>query len=77
MGGEARVLDTSERKLVASLKGHEGAIFAIAYHPATNQIVTGGYDGKLRVFETTKGELVKSFVPVPLTAAPAQQQAAK
>ncbi len=77
VGGEARVLDTSERKLVASLKGHEGAIFAIAYHPATNQIVTGGYDGKLRVFETTKGELVKSFVPVPLTAAPAQQQAAK
>ena len=36
-----------------------------------------GYDGKLRVFETTKGEQVKSFVPVPLTAAPAQQQAAK
>jgi len=42
-----------------------------------NQIVTGGYDGRLRVFETSKGELLKSFVPVPLTAGPIQQQAAR
>jgi len=59
------------------LKGHEGAIFAIAYRPGTNQVVTGGYDGRLRVFETSKGELIRGFLPVPLHAPPAAQQAAR
>ena len=77
VGGEARIFNTTDRKRVASLKGHEGAIFAIAYNPSTNQVVTGGYDGRLRVFETGKGELVRSFVPVPLTPAAAQQHAAR
>ena len=76
VGGEARIFNTSDKKRVATLKGHEGAIFAIAFHPATNQVVTGGFDGKLRVFETVKGELVRSFVPVPIKTG-AVQQAAK
>ncbi|MEY2411161.1 MAG: hypothetical protein QOF48_3831, partial [Verrucomicrobiota bacterium] len=49
----------------------------IAYHPVTNWIVTGGYEGKLRVFETAKGTLVRSFIPVPISSAKSQQQAAK
>jgi hypothetical protein len=40
-------------------------------------MVTGGYEGKLRVFETAKGELLNTFVPVPLKASAPQQQAAK
>ena len=76
VGGEARIFNASDKKRVATLKGHEGAIFAIAFHPATNQVVTGGFDGKLRVFETKKGELVRSFVPVPIKA-DAGQRAAK
>ena len=76
IGGEARIFNTSDKKRVATLKGHDGAIFAIAYQPGTNQVVTGGFDGKLRVFETKKGELVRLFVPVPLKPG-AVQQAAK
>ena len=76
IGGEARIFNTTDKKRVATLKGHDGAIFAIAFHPATNQVVTGGFEGKLRVFETAKGELVRTFVPVPLKAG-AMQQAAK
>ena len=75
MGGEARVFNAKDGKRIATLKGHDGAIFAVAYHPTTNQIVTGGYDGKLRVFETTKGELIRSFVPVPLKPVVVQQAA--
>jgi WD40 repeat protein len=74
-GGEVRVFNVSDRKRVATLKGHDGAVFAIAYHPMTNQLVTGGFEGKLRAFETTKGELVRSFVPMPLKAAVVQQAA--
>ena len=76
IGGEARVFNTADKKRVATLKGHEGAVFAIAWHPDANQVVTGGFDGKLRVFETAKGELVRPFVPVPLKPV-AVQQAAK
>jgi hypothetical protein len=75
VGGEARIFNVSDKKRLATLKGHEGAIFAIAYHPTTNQVVTGGLDGRLRVFETTKGELLRSFVPAPLKASVVQQAA--
>src|SRR5262249_39136290 len=43
-GGEARIFNATDRKRLVSLKGHDGAIFAITFHPTTNQIVTGGYD---------------------------------
>ena len=75
IGGEARILNTTDKKRVATLKGHEGAIFAIAFHPGTNQVVTGGFDGKLRVFETANGGLVRLFVPVPIKTGSVQQAA--
>jgi WD40 repeat protein len=65
-GPEVRIHDAAEGKRLATLKGHEGAIFAVAFNPSTNQIVTGGFDGKLRIYETEKGELKHAFVPVPL-----------
>ena len=36
---------------------------------------TGGFDGNVRVYEATKGDLVRSFVPVPIKAAAVQQAA--
>jgi WD40 repeat protein/mono/diheme cytochrome c family protein len=67
-GGEARIHAAEDKKRLATLKGHDGAIFAIAFHPGTNWVVTGGYDGRVRVFETAQGGLVRSFIPVPLAA---------
>ena len=60
---------------MATLKGHEGAIFALAFHPSTNLVATGGFDGKVRVYETDKGELKDAFVPVPLK--PPEQRASR
>lgn len=65
-GPEVRLHNSSDAKRVATLKGHEGAVFALAFHPRTNHIVTGGFDGQLRVYETEKGELIRKFSPVPL-----------
>ncbi|MFM1768946.1 MAG: hypothetical protein RJA22_1475 [Verrucomicrobiota bacterium] len=77
-GGEARIYHAEDKQRLATLKGHGGAIFALAFHPATNWVVTGGYDGRVRVFETGKGDLVRSFVPVPLApAGKVTQQAAR
>jgi WD40 repeat protein len=78
VGGEARVFSAKDGKRTATLKGHAGAIFALAWHPGTNGwIYTGGFEGRVRVFDATKGELLRRFVPAPLDAADAQKQAAK
>ncbi len=69
------MFNTADKKRVATLNGHDGAIFALTYHPSTNWIVTGGFDGKLRVFNAEKGDLVRAFVPVPLNPGAVQQAA--
>jgi len=74
---EVRLYNAKDAKRLATLKGFEGAIFTLAFHPKTNQIAAAGYDGKVRIYETTKGELVKEFVPVPLKSAEAVQKASR
>ena len=77
-GPEVRVFNAADGKKLATLKGHEGAIFAVLFNPTTtNQVVTAGFDGKVRVYETGKGTMLKEFVPVPLRKNPAAQQASK
>lgn len=49
------------------LGGHKGAIFALAFSPSGEFISTGGFDGTVRIYKVKTGELVKSFVPVPIT----------
>ncbi len=65
--GEVRIYKT-DGALVSTLKGHEGAIFSISYHPSKPQVLTGGYDGTLRIFDPVLGTLAKSFVPFPIQA---------
>ncbi len=74
---EVRIYNAKEGKRVATLKGHEGAIFTLAFSPRTNHIAAAGYDGKVRIYETTKGDLINAFVPVPLSPSGPVQKAAK
>ncbi len=66
----------SDGKRVATLKGHEGAIFAIAFHPENGRVMTAGFDGKVRIYDGDKGELIHTFLPVPLETIKEAQQAA-
>ena len=52
---------------LVTLKGNGIAVFALAFHPNGQQIATGGFGGTVRIFNTTSGELVKAFVPVPIS----------
>jgi WD40 repeat protein len=63
-----------EGKRVATFKGHDGAIFALAFSPTTNWLAAGGFDGKVRIYDYTAktNQLVREFVPVPLTRTTAQ-----
>ena len=55
-------------KRVATLKGHDGAIFSLAFSPTTNWLAAGGFDGTLRLYDYTakSNVLVRAFVPVPI-----------
>ncbi len=52
---------------LASCKGHQAGIYAVAFNPAGDRLATGGFDGHVRIYNSATGELVKDFVPVPLT----------
>lgn len=70
---EVRVYKTADGARAATFKGHEGAIFDIASHPKKNVIATGGFDGKVRVYDLTENKEISAFVPFPIKA---QSQAA-
>lgn len=72
--GEARIYSVASGVRSATLKGNDGAIFAIAFHPANNQVATGGFDGQVRIFDSASGNLVTNFIPVNIH--PARQVAA-
>jgi WD40 repeat protein len=67
-GGEARIYKFDESAKLATLGGHRGGIFAVAFHPNGSQVATGGFDGQVRIFDANSGQLIKSFVPVPVQA---------
>ena len=64
--GEARVYDAKDGKRLATLAGHEGAIFAAAFSADGTRVATGGFDGQVRIFDAKDGKLVKAFAPVPV-----------
>ena len=56
-------------KVTADLK-IDSSIYALAFSPDGNRIAAAGGDGKVRIYDASKGgALVKEFVPVPITDA--------
>ena len=62
--GEARIQEVDSGKRVSTLKGHVGPIFGMAFSVDGARLVTGGYEGQLRVFEVSTGKLLTNFCPV-------------
>ena len=74
-GGEVRLFNSKDGKRLASCKGHTGAVFALAFHPTNGQLATGGFDGTVRIFDTTPkatNQFIRAFVPVPVKEAALQ-----
>jgi hypothetical protein len=57
--------ETGERK--ASCKGHDAGIYAVAFSPDSAKLATGGFDGKVRIYNSTDCTLIRAFVPAPLS----------
>lgn len=65
--GEVSLFKAADGKRAAILKGRVGPAFAVAFSPDNARVATGGYDGRIQLFETTKGEPIRAFDAVPLT----------
>jgi len=66
VASEVRIYKISDGSRAATLKGHQGAIFSLAFHPQKNEIVTCGFDGRIRIYDVPSGNLINSFIPVPI-----------
>jgi WD40 repeat protein len=66
--GEVRVYDTADGKRLWSYPS-ESAVYAVAFGADGKIVAAGGFDGMVRLLEAEKGELVKAFLPVPLSVA--------
>ena len=65
--GDLRVheIDSGKRLLEAKAPG---AVYTVKFHPGGAQLAAGGFDGKVRIYDTGTGNVLKEFVPVPLGA---------
>ena len=50
------------------------AIYTIRFHPQGDRLATGGFDGKVRVYETAGGKLLAEFLPVPIGPAQIERE---
>ncbi len=64
---EVTLYDAESGKRTAACKGHRAGIYAVAFSPDGQMLATGGFDGEVRLYRVGTGELVKEFVPVPIS----------
>ena len=53
--------------VIAKIPVEDAGIYAVRFSPDGKQIVAGGSNGKIRIYETETGKLVKEFLAVPLS----------
>jgi len=64
---EVTLYDAESGKKTAACKGHRAGIYAVAFSPDGQTLATGGFDGEVRLYRVGTGELMKEFVPVPIS----------
>jgi WD40 repeat protein len=66
--GEARVYGVDDGKVLATLEGDLGPIYAVAFHMNGQVVAVGGFNGVVRLHDAATGKLIKEFAPAPLKA---------
>ncbi|MBS0264806.1 MAG: hypothetical protein JSS02_22920 [Planctomycetes bacterium] len=67
--GTVRIYSTDDAKLLFELPGHSRGVFTVAFAPDGKHVVTGGFEGKIRIFNAENGQLEREFIPVTVTPA--------
>lgn len=66
-GGELRVYETESGKVLHKTAWPTGGVFAVRFSPDGNTLVAAGFDGMVRLYDATSGELRREFAPVTVT----------
>lgn len=61
----ARQFDLATRKQVRAYAGHADWVLATAYHDGAKRLVTGTFDGEVRVWNTADGKQLLTFLAAP------------
>jgi len=64
--GEVRIYRTSDGTKLAGLTGHTGSVHSLAWNPKRPELAVGGFDGTVRIYKVPEGQMVKSFLSVPV-----------
>lgn len=69
-GGEKNKLNEYFKngiKVIATIDSVPSGIYAVAFNPDGSQIAAAGSDGIVRIYNTSNGEAINQFVPVPIS----------
>ncbi len=66
--GEVRVHEVGTGRRLATLGGHRGAVFGIAFAPDGKRVITAGMEGELRMFSLPEGRPVTNACPVEVSS---------
>ncbi|MGD9856679.1 MAG: WD40 repeat domain-containing protein, partial [Planctomycetaceae bacterium] len=60
-----RLHTSADGKEVRKFEGHSDWVYAVAAHPASTRLVSGSYDGEIRLWNLDTGEAVLTFKAAP------------
>jgi WD40 repeat protein len=66
--GQLRSYETDSGKVQWTLDVPESAVYALACSPDGTTLATAGADGRIRLIDTSSGQVRKTFLPVEVTA---------
>ena len=69
-GGEKNKLNDYFKngiKTIATIESIPSGVYAVAFNPDGSRIAAAGSDGLVRIFDTSNGEKIHEFVPVPIS----------
>ena len=61
--------DSESGTKLSACTGHTAGIYSVAFSPDGTRLATGGFDGRIRIYNAADCKLQKSLVPVPLEGA--------
>ncbi|MBL8814659.1 MAG: hypothetical protein JNL58_01425 [Planctomyces sp.] len=75
LGGAARIYTTTDAAKTIDLPEIKVPVYAVSFRPDEQQVAVAGFDGIVRLYNASNGQLERSLVSVPVPAVTAQATA--